>query len=112
MVRASPTRPSKDLAPVKVVIALGFALFAAFPALAVDSTGIPQCDALLKRYEECSSLLSKDRVHAAQKELLEGAVSIRANAADPKVRPDLERYCVDTFERMKKESEIKDCMAK
>ncbi|MGC1862076.1 MAG: hypothetical protein WA733_13385 [Methylocystis sp.] len=97
---------------MKIVVVLGFALFAASPALAMDPTGVPQCDALLQRYEECSSLLSKDRVHAAQKELLEGAVSIRANAADPKVRPDLERYCVDTFERMKKESDIKDCMAK
>jgi len=97
---------------VKIVVILGFALFTASPALAVDPTGVPQCDALLTRYEECSSLLSKDRVHAAQKELLEGAVSIRANAANQKVRPDLERYCVDTFERMKKESEIKDCMAK
>jgi len=98
---------------VKIAVALGFALvIAASPAFAADSTGIPQCDALLKRYEECSSLLPKDRVHAAQKELLEGAVSIRANAGDPKIRPDLERYCLDTFERMKKESEIKDCMAK
>ncbi len=97
---------------MKIVVAFGFALFAASPAFAVDPTGVPQCDALLKRYEECSSLLSKDRVHAAQRELLEGAVSIRANAGDPKLRPDLERYCVDTFERMKKESEIKDCMAK
>ncbi len=97
---------------MKIVVAFGFALFAASAAFAVDPTGVPQCDALLKRYEECSSLLSKDRVHAAQRELLEGVVSIRANAGDPKLRPDLERYCVDTFERMKKESEIKDCMAK
>jgi hypothetical protein len=97
---------------VKIVAAFGLILFAASPALAMDPTGVPQCDALLKRYEECSSLLSKERVHAAQKELLESAISIRANAANPELRPDLERYCSDTFERMKKESEIKDCMAK
>ncbi|MGA8169478.1 MAG: hypothetical protein WB816_01365 [Methylocystis sp.] len=97
---------------MKILAVLGFTLLAVSPASAMDPTGIPQCDALLKRYEECSSLLPKERVHAAQKELLEGAVSIRANSADPKLRPDLERYCVDTFERMKKESDIKDCMAK
>jgi len=97
---------------VKIVVAIGFVLLVASPALAMDPTGVPQCDALLKRYEECSSLLPKERVHAAQKELLEGAVSIRANAADPRIRPDLERYCADTFERMKQESDIKDCMAK
>ncbi len=97
---------------MKILAAAGFVLLAASPAFAVDPTGVPQCDALLKRYEACSSLLTKDRVHAAQKELLEGAVSIRANAADPKLRPDLERFCVDTFERMKRESDIKDCMSK
>lgn len=97
---------------MKIVVAIGFVLLVASPALAMDPTGVPQCDALLKRYEECSSLLPKERVHAAQKELLEGAVSIRANAADPRIRPDLERYCADTFERMKQESDIKDCMAK
>jgi hypothetical protein len=97
---------------VKIVVVLGFVLLVSSPALAMDPTGVPQCDALLKRYEECSSLLPKERVHAAQKELLESAVSIRANAEDPKIRPDLERYCADTFERMKKESDIKDCMAK
>ncbi len=97
---------------MKIVVAMGFVLLVASPALAMDPTGVPQCDALLKRYEECSSLLPKERVHAAQKELLEGAVSIRANAGDPRIRPDLERYCADTFERMKKDSDIKDCMAK
>ena len=88
------------------------ALMAITPARAVDPTGVPQCDSLLRRYESCSSLLPKDRVHAAQVELLEGAMSIRASSADPKLRPDLERYCIDTFERMKRESDIKDCMAK
>ena len=80
---------------MKIVVIFGFALFTVSPAFAMDPTGVPQCDALLKRYEECSSLLSKDRVHAAQKELLEGVVSIRANAGDPKIRPDIERYCVE-----------------
>jgi hypothetical protein len=88
------------------------AALAITPARAVDPTGVPQCDELLKRYETCSSLLPKDRVHAAQVELLEGATSIRASSADPKLRPDMERYCADTFERMKRESDIKDCMAK
>jgi hypothetical protein len=93
------------------------ALFAAFalsaaPAYAVDPTGIPQCDALLKKYEACSVELPAKQVHAAQKELLDGALSLRANAADPKLRPDLERFCVDRFEEMKKRGDIKDCMAK
>ncbi len=62
--------------------------------------------------KSCSSLLSPDRVHAAQKELLEGASGIRANAGNEKLRPDLERFCTDTFERMKTSSDIKDCMSK
>ncbi len=86
--------------------------FAATPALAVDPTGIPQCDALLKRYEACSSLLTPKQVHAAQKELLDGAMGMRAVANDPSKRPDLERYCTDTFERMKKEGDITECMSK
>ena len=86
--------------------------FAATPAFAVDPTGIPQCDALLKRYESCSGLLPPKQVHAAQKELLDGAMGMRAAAGDPKLRPDLERYCADTFERMKKEGDIKECMSK
>ncbi|WP_363347978.1 hypothetical protein [Methylocystis echinoides] len=87
-------------------------VLAATPAFAVDPTGIPQCDALLKRYEACSSLLSPKQVHAAQKELLDGAMGMRAAAGDPKLRPDLERYCTDRFEQMKKESDIKECMSK
>lgn len=87
-------------------------VFAASPALAVDPTGIPQCDALLKRYEACSSLLSPKQVHAAQKELLDGAMGMRAVANDPTKRADLERYCSDTFEQMKKASDIKECMSK
>lgn len=82
------------------------------PALAVDPTGIPQCDALLKRYEACSSLLPPKQVHAAQKELLDGAMGMRAVANDPAKRADLERYCADTFEQMKKASDIKECMSK
>jgi hypothetical protein len=96
---------------VKPLLAFLF-LVAATPAHAVDPTGIPQCDALLKRYEACSSLLSPKQVHAAQKELLDGAMGMRAVAEDPTKRPDLERYCSDTFERMKKESDIKECMSK
>ncbi len=85
---------------------------AATPALAVDPTGIPQCDALLTKYESCSSLLPPKQVHAAQKELLEGAMGIRSAAKEPNLRADLERFCVDTFEKMKTASDIKDCMAK
>lgn len=90
----------------------GLLALIATPALAVDPTGIPQCDALLKKYEACSSLLSPKQVHAAQKELLDGAMGMRAAGTNPKLRPDLERYCADTFERMKKEGDIKECMAK
>ena len=52
-------------------LALAF-LFAATPAVAADPTGVPQCDALLKRYEACSGQMPPRQVHAAQKELLEG----------------------------------------
>lgn len=91
--------------------ALVFALFAT-PAFAVDPTGIPQCDALLKRYEACSGQLSRKQVHAAQKELLDGAMAMRAAASDPAKRADLERYCDATFEQMKTASDIADCMSK
>lgn len=87
-------------------------LLAATPAFAVDPTGIPECDALLKRYESCSSLLTPKQVHEAQKELLDGAMAMRAAANDPKLRPDLTRYCTDRFEQMKQQSDIKECMSK
>lgn len=93
-------------------LAFVFLLATAAPAFAVDPTGIPECDDLLKRYEGCSSLLPRDKVHAAQKELLEGAMSLRANAGNPEVRPQLERFCVATLQQMKTESDIKDCMSK
>ena len=48
----------------------------------------------------------------AQKELLEGAMGMRAAATDPKIRAELERFCTDRFEQMKKSSDIKDCMSK
>ncbi len=96
---------------MKLRLALLLAL-AATPALAVDPTGVPQCDALLTKYESCSSLLPPKQVHAAQKELLEGAMGIRAGAKDPKLRADLERYCADRFQEMKTQSDIKDCMSK
>jgi hypothetical protein len=105
------TRTNKGNAVVKLRFACLFALIAT-PAFAVDPTGIPQCDTLLKKYEACSSLLTPKQVHAAQKELLDGAMGMRAASTDPKLRPELERYCTDTFERMKKESDIKECMAK
>lgn len=91
-------------------LALVFALLAT-PAFAVDPTGVPECDALLKRYEACSSQLPRRQVHAAQKELLDGAMNIRAAAVDPAKRADLVRYCVDRFELMKRDSDIKECMA-
>ncbi len=97
---------------MKFRLAFLFALFAVAPAFAADPTGIPQCDALLKRYEACSAELPPAKVHAAQKELLEGAMSIRASANNPKLRPDLERFCADTFEKMKTQSDIKECMSK
>jgi hypothetical protein len=97
---------------VKFGLALLFAAIAVSPALAVDPTGIPQCDALLKRYEACSVELPPAKVHAAQKELLEGSMSLRASANDPKLRLDLERFCADTFEKMKTQSDIKGCMSK
>ncbi|MBU3887366.1 MULTISPECIES: hypothetical protein [Methylosinus] len=93
-------------------MSLAAALFFATLAFAVDTTGIPICDTLLKRYEECSVELPRANIHAAQKELLEGAMSLRANASNPQLRPSLEKFCADTFEAMKTSSEIKACMSK
>ena len=97
---------------MKRLVTLAAALFLATPALAVDPTGIPICDRLLERYEKCTIELPPARVHAAQKELLEGAMSLRANAANPELRPSLESFCADTFEAMKASSDIKACMSK
>jgi len=91
-----------------VVMAICFAT----PVYAVDPTGVPQCDAFLKRYESCSSELSPRQLHDAQKELLEAAMGMRAAATDPKIASDLGRFCADRFEQMKKSSDIKDCMAR
>ncbi len=88
------------------------AVFCAAPAYAVDPTGVPACDAFLKRYEACSSELAPQQLHKAQKELLEAAMGMRAAATDPKIAPDLARFCVDRFDQMKKASDIKDCMAR
>lgn len=87
-------------------------LVAATPAYAVDPTGVESCDAFLKRYETCSSELSPRQLHDAQKELLEGAMGMRAAATDPKIRAELARFCADRFEQMKKSSDIRECMSK
>lgn len=97
---------------MKRLLSFAAALFFATPALAVDPTGIPVCDKLLERYEKCTVELPPARVHAAQKELLEGSMSLRANSANPELRPTLEKFCADTFEAMKSDSDIKVCMSK
>jgi hypothetical protein len=97
--------------PVKIFPALALAFSLVTPAFAVDPTGVPQCDALLQRYEACASTLPGERAHAARREVADGATSIRAAGNDPKLRSDLERYCADTFARMKTEGDIKECMA-
>jgi hypothetical protein len=99
-------------AKVKAGFVVLSVLLLATPAFAVDPTGVPECDALLRRYEECSAELPRAQAHAAQKELLEGAMSLRANAANPELRPALEKFCVATFEDMKTKSDIKSCMSK
>lgn len=96
---------------VKTRLVILLALFAT-PARAVDPTGVESCDAFLKRYETCSSELSPRQLHDAQKELLEGAMGMRAAATDPKIRAELSRFCAERFEQMKKSSDIKDCMSK
>jgi hypothetical protein len=96
---------------VKIRLACLF-VFVATPAFAVDPTGIPECDTLLHRYEACSGQLTKKQVHAAQKELLDAAMGMRAASNDPAKRADLVRYCNDTFEQMKKTSDIKECMSR
>ncbi|WP_400767913.1 hypothetical protein [Methylosinus sporium] len=97
---------------MKRLISLAAAAFFVTPALAIDPTGIPVCDVFLKRYEECTVELPRANIHAAQKELLEGAMSLRANASNPELRPTLEKFCADTFEAMKTSSDIKACMSK
>jgi hypothetical protein len=96
---------------VKPLFAFLFAALVSTPALAVDPTGVPACDAFLKRYEACTAKLPTDRVHAAQKELLDAAVGMRAAGQDEKARPDLIRYCGDIFERMRKEGMLTECMS-
>jgi len=96
---------------VKLPLVFVFAL-AATPALAVDSTGIDSCDAFLKRYETCATQLpTKKQIHDAQMEMLQGALTIRGAAADPAMKADLDKFCKDRFETMKKAGDIKECMA-
>ena len=96
---------------MKIVVVLGFALFAASPALAMDPTGVPQCDALLKRYEECSSPLPKDRVHAAQRDCWRAP---SAFAPTPPTRSSARPRALlhGHLRAHEEESDIKDCMAK
>jgi hypothetical protein len=102
----------RENSAVKLPIALFVTLASATPAFAVDPTGIPICDNLLERYEKCTIELPPARVHAAQKELLEGAMSLRANASNPELRPTLEKFCADTFDAMKSGSDLEACMSK
>jgi hypothetical protein len=97
---------------VRIPFVLTFALSVATSAFAADSTGIPECDSLLKRYEECSVELPPTKRRAAQKEVLDASVSLRSQANDTKKRADLERYCTNTFTEMKTKSNIKECMSK
>jgi hypothetical protein len=97
---------------VRIPIALAFTFFASSNAFAVDPTGLPECDMLLKRYETCSSELPPPKYRAAVKEILEASMSLRAEAKDLKKRADLERYCSNTFAQMKTKSSIKECMSK
>lgn len=106
---ASFQRQERAVKPGFVFVSV---LFLSTPAFAADPTGIDECDALLKRYEECSAELPRAKAHAAQKELLEGAMSLRANASNPEMRPALVKFCVATFEDMKANSDIKSCMSK
>jgi hypothetical protein len=111
MVPAFVSKPEENQ-PVTRVFVIALALSLATPAFAVDSTGVKQCDHLLTRYEACSAELPKDKLHEAQTELLKGAMSIRAAATQPNLKEELERYCTERFEQMKREGTIKDCMAK
>jgi len=94
---------------------LGFVLFslcATGEALAVDPTGIPECDDFLTRYEACGlEVLSGGPKLSFEKAIQESAMSFRASAGNEEQRKAIVQVCADTHKALKaNETPFKACM--
>jgi hypothetical protein len=83
-----------------LIIAAGFAVIAAPPAMAQD-LGVPSCDKMLKVYETCVI----PKAGAAADQLKNTFAQMRANwqavAATPEGKKSLEPVCAQTTEQLK-----------
>ncbi|MDE2579644.1 MAG: hypothetical protein KGL46_12605 [Hyphomicrobiales bacterium] len=82
----------------------------AWPAMAMDPTGISECDKLINAYEACSARLPRERVHAAQIEIVESQQNFSAGARDAHLRPLMAQFCKTRLNDMKIKGDLTACM--
>ncbi len=84
------------------------------PAYAVDTTGIPECDGFLNKYESCGlEILTGGEKRQFEMAILESAMSFRASSSDEQQRAALVQLCKDTLKSlMTNETPFKPCMNK
>jgi hypothetical protein len=82
------------------------------PAFAADPTGIPECDAFLKKYEACGlQIMAGAEKLAFEKTIMESTMSARASAESPETRAAIVQLCTDSFKALKtNETPFKVCM--
>ncbi len=72
------------------------------PALAADTTGIPECDAFLSKYEACGlQILVGAEKLAFEKTIMESTMSARASAESPDTRAAITQLCIASHNGLK-----------